>query len=214
MNDSEHNKNPRQLWLSLNQVAQQLGIHPTTLRRWADNGDIPVMLTPGGHRRFAVSDIERFAEERHRVRVISGLEKVWADHALTQTRKEIVNHQDQHWLAVFNEKDRERKRQLGRQLLGLMLQYVSMSEGGEDILQEARTIGRTHAENALSLGLPLIDALQAMLFFRDTLVEVAIHLPEVARVRPEANLRLLRRVNTILNTVQLAIADAYDKARP
>jgi len=50
-----------------------------------------------------------------------------------------------------------------------------------------------------------------MLFFRDTLVEVAIHLPEVAHVRPEANTRLLRRINTLLNVVQLAMADVYDQ---
>ena len=209
--DTKHN--PEQLWLGLKQAAQQLGVHPTTLRRWADNGEIPVMLTPGGHRRFAVLDIERFTEERRRLRVISGLEKVWADQALTQTRKEIISHRDEHWLAVFDEKDREHKRQLGRRLMGLMLQYISMAEGGDDILQEARAIGRTHAENALSLGLPLVEALQAMLFFRDTLVEVAVHLPEVVHVRPEANTRLLRRINTLLNAVQLAIADMYDRAR-
>jgi len=209
--DDQHN--PEQLWLALKHAAQQLGVHPTTLRRWADAGDIPVMLTPGGHRRFAVSDIERFAEERRRLRAISGLEKIWADQALTQARKEIISHRDEHWLAVFDEKDREHKRQLGRRLMGLMLQYISLSEGGDDILQEARAIGRDHAENALALGLPLVEALQAMLFFRDTLVEVAFHLPEVAHVRPEANTRLLRRINTLLNAVQLAMADVYDQAK-
>jgi excisionase family DNA binding protein len=205
--------NPEQLWLGLRQAAQQLGVHPTTLRRWADNGEIPVMLTPGGHRRFAVLDIERFAEERRRLRVASSLEQLWADQALAQARKEIISHRDEHWLAVFDEKDREHKRQLGRRLMGLMLQYISLSEGGDDILQEARTIGRAHAENALSLGLPLVEALQAMLFFRDTLVEAAVHLPEVAHVRPEANTRLLRRINTLLNSVQLAIADVYDQSK-
>ena len=209
--DTKHNL--EQLWLGLKQAAQQLGVHPTTLRRWADHGEIPVMLTPGGHRRFAMLDIERFVEERRRLRVISGLEKVWADQALTQTRKEIISHRDEHWLAVFDEKDREHKRQLGRRLMGLMLQYISLSEGGDELLREAQAIGREHAENALSLKLPLVEALQAMLFFRDTLVEVAIHLPEVAHVRPEANTRLLRRINTLLNAVQLAIADMYDRAR-
>ena len=38
-------------WLSLKAASKKLNVHPTTLRRWADNGDIPVMLTPGGHRR-------------------------------------------------------------------------------------------------------------------------------------------------------------------
>ncbi|MCB9434622.1 MAG: helix-turn-helix domain-containing protein, partial [Ardenticatenaceae bacterium] len=52
-------------WLPLKQAASLLDVHPTTLRRWADSGDIPVLLTPGGHRRFALSDIQAFTE-RHR----------------------------------------------------------------------------------------------------------------------------------------------------
>ena len=53
-----------QTWLPLSLAAARLNVHPTTLRRWADNGDIPFLLTPGGHRRFAVSDIEEFASSQ------------------------------------------------------------------------------------------------------------------------------------------------------
>ena len=200
-------------WLPLKQAAERLGIHPITLRRWADNGELPTLLTPGGHRRFAVADLDRFAEEHRRLKTITGLERIWAEQALIQTRKEIVDHPNVPWLAAFNEEDRERKRALGRRLMGLMLQYVSLSEGGDDILEEARSIGREHAENALGLRLPLVEAITAMLFFRDTMVEVAIQLPEVAHVRPEANTKLLRRINLLLNAVQLAIAETYDNAK-
>ena len=70
-------------WLPLKQAADRLGVHSTTLRRWADNGDIPVMLTPGGHRRFTVADIERFAEEHRRLKMVAGLEQIWAEARLT-----------------------------------------------------------------------------------------------------------------------------------
>lgn len=200
-------------WLSLKQASDRLGVHPTTLRRWADNGEIPVMLTPGGHRRFASVDVERFAEEHRRLRMMVGLEQMWAEHAIKKTRQEIVSHQGAHWLALFSEDDREHKRQMGRKLMGLMLQYISSNDGGGDILEEARAVGRAHAENALSVGMPLVDAIQAMLFFRDTMVEVAIQLPEVAHLRPEANTRLLRRINALLNAVQLAMAETFDEAR-
>ncbi|MGQ0604074.1 MAG: helix-turn-helix domain-containing protein [Anaerolineales bacterium] len=209
--DNKHNGEPS--WLSLRQAAKQLGVHPTTLRRWADTGEIPVMLTPGGHRRFAVADVERFTEERRRLRLISGLEQAWMEQALVQTRKEIAIRRDEHWLSIFDEKDREYKRQLGQRLLGVMLQFISLNEGGDNFLREAQAIGCEHAENGLKLGLPLVETLRAMLFFRDTLVEAAIHLPEVTHVRPEANLRLTRRINILLNAVQLAIADTYDQAK-
>jgi len=200
-------------WLSLPQAARHLRIHPTTLRRWADNGDIPVMVTPGGHRRFATSALKRFIEARQQLRLTTGLEQIWADKALLQTRQGISSQQDEPWLAAFNEKDRELKRELGRRLMGIMLQYVALNHGGEALLLEAQRIGQMHAEQSLRIGQPLVDALQAMLFFRDTLVEVAIQMPVAARVRPETNLRLLRRINILLNSVQLAIAAAYDQSQ-
>jgi len=200
-------------WLGLGRAARWLGVHPITLRRWADQGQIAVMLTAGGHRRFALDDLQRFAAERKQQRLTSGLEQSWAEQALQHTRREIGGRGDQAWLAAFGEADRQQNRELGRRLMGVMLQYVSLNEGGQDLLAEAVTIGGAYAENARALGLSLVEALQAMLFFRDTLVEAAVQMPEAARTRPEANVRLVRRINGLLNAVQLAIADIYEQAK-
>ena len=198
------------IWLTIGQAAEMLGVHPTTLRRWADDGDIPIMITPGGHRRFSVKDIDRFKEQRHRLRVVAGLEQLWAEHALTRARAEGVTHQEEELLSPFDEQEREHKRLMGRRLMGLLLQYVSIAEGGEGILEEAREIGREHAENALGLGLPTSDALRVSMFFRDAVLEAALDLPEKAHVHTGANLELVRRINTLLNVVQLAITERYD----
>lgn len=196
-------------WLPLGRAAEQLNVHPTTLRRWADNGDIPVMLTPGGHRRFASSDLARFADERRRIRRVQDLGEVWADRALSETRRELVVHQDDHWLVGIDDQARDRHRSLGRQLMGLTLRYLS-EENGAHLLQQAHDIGRQYAELSMQSAMPLSEALRAAIFFRDTLVETALNLPDNIHVRPEANLRLLRRINTLLNTVHLAIAEEYD----
>jgi excisionase family DNA binding protein len=29
-------------WLSLSEIATELGVHPSTVRNWADQGDLPV----------------------------------------------------------------------------------------------------------------------------------------------------------------------------
>ncbi len=197
-------------WLTLSQAAQELGVHITTLRRWADNGDIPVMLTPGGHRRFAASDIVRFARER-RSQSADNLDVAFADKALIQARQEIVVQQNQTWIRSFDDEARLRYRILGRQLLGLTLQYLSDENGGA-IVAEAAHIGRQYGEIGLQNNLPLTEALEASMFFRDMIMETALQLPENTRIRPEANVRLLRRVNKLLNTVQLAIAEVYDAA--
>ncbi len=195
-------------WLSLTAASKKLNVHPTTLRRWADNGDIPVMLTPGGHRRFSSIDIEQFAQNRHGLRRVSGIEQVWADRALTATRQEIVSHK-MPWLESIDEESRQRSRVVGRQLMALTLQYIS--NGDDDrILDEARNLGYEYGKNCQQIGMPLTDALQASMFFRDTMIETALTLPENVNIRPEANVRLLRRINTLLNTVHLAVAEVYD----
>lgn len=199
----------RETWLPLGEAAARLNVHPSTLRRWADNGEIPILLTPGGHRRFATADLDRFAQE-HRVAQDGPIEEMWAGEALTQARHELVVHRDDQWLAAYDERARQRHRELGMQLMGLTMRFLADEEASERCLEEARAIGREYGRIAQAMGQSLSAALRASIFFRDTLVETAIHLPESAHVRPAASRHLLHRINALLNTVHLAIAEVYD----
>jgi excisionase family DNA binding protein len=51
-------------WLSLGPASRLLGIDPDTLRRWADQGRVASWTTPGGHRRFDRSALERLVAAR------------------------------------------------------------------------------------------------------------------------------------------------------
>ncbi|MFO7539028.1 MAG: helix-turn-helix domain-containing protein [Chloroflexota bacterium] len=199
---------PSSTWLTLAQAAQQLDIHPTTLRRWADNGDIPVMRTPGGHRRFAATDVANLASRQYG-RFPSNLHQLWAEQALAHTRQEL-SVQDDSWLAVGDNKLRQRHRQLGRELMALTLQYISAPEENDHLLAQARHVGQQYGQMAQQSGLVLTEALQAALFFRDTLLEAAFTLPEDVHIQPQTNMRLIQRINHLLNTVHLAIAACYD----
>jgi excisionase family DNA binding protein len=197
-------------WMTLSQAAKFLNIHPTTLRRWADNGDILFMLTPGGHRRFSSTDIQDFADGRRQIRRTQGVEEIWAERALVETRQQIAAKQDRPWLANYDTARREEHRVLGRQLMGLTLQYISNPDNNGNILEQARVIGLAYGRLAREEKLPLTDALQAAMFFRDMLIEVALQLPEETRIQPQANVQLMRRINKLLNTVNLAIAEIYE----
>ena len=50
--------------LSLGPASKMLGIHPDTLRRWADEGRIETFLSLGGHRRFDRRELERVRSSR------------------------------------------------------------------------------------------------------------------------------------------------------
>ena len=196
-------------WLTLAQAARELNVHPTTLRRWANNGDIPVMLTPGGHRRFAASDVARFAEERHVVRPAGGIGRIWATDALERTRRRMMDHRAPDWMSRFDAKAREQHRVIGHRLMELILQYVS-EDNGDTLLDEARGIGCEYAKNALRLGLTMKLALEASMFFRDALMGSTMELPDKVKIRSEDKMRLLGRINKLLNVVQLTVAEEYD----
>ncbi len=199
-------------WLGLNEAAKRLGIHPTTLRRWADTGEIPVMITPGGHRRFDASQLDRFATEHQRLRIVVGIEQVLAERILAQTRQELDNRRGEPWMSVYDDAQREHKRLLGRQLMTILLQYISLKEGGAELLEKARAIGHEHAESSLNLEMPLMDTLKVVLFFRDMIFEVVMQLPEIAQSKAETNAPLFRRISTLLSVIELAVAETYDRA--
>jgi putative resolvase len=47
--------------LKLSEAAKQLGVHPVTLRRWANEGKIKIAgKTPGGQRLFDLKEISEF----------------------------------------------------------------------------------------------------------------------------------------------------------
>jgi len=54
--DSETSLDPDDL-LHSGEAARILQVSVETLRRWSNNGALPVILTPGGQRRFRRSDV-------------------------------------------------------------------------------------------------------------------------------------------------------------
>ena len=59
MTDSDSEK-----LLTPNDVAELLHVSPTTVRFWAQKGDLKALTTPGGHRRFKHEFVEEFAQSR------------------------------------------------------------------------------------------------------------------------------------------------------
>lgn len=47
--------------LTVGQAARRLGVHPTTLRSWADRGIVKVVRLPTGARRFDPEEVARVA---------------------------------------------------------------------------------------------------------------------------------------------------------
>ncbi len=202
-----------QSFLSLSAASKLLGVHSSTLRRWADSGAVPVYITPGGHRRFARSDIEALAQRKSQLGQPVG--NAWMSKALTQTRNDLAQPGNPPaWMLRISEDERQAWRRIGQQLMGVVLRYINSNDPAEDkeLLDEATIIGQAYAHAARRNNMPLTATLEAALFFRDSLVEAAMDLPDQAHMHPEASARLLRRISRIANIVQIAVAKGFEEA--
>jgi excisionase family DNA binding protein len=52
--------------VGISEAARILAVHVNSLRAWSDDGRIATLWTPGGHRRFEVSEVQRFRESMRR----------------------------------------------------------------------------------------------------------------------------------------------------
>ena len=51
-----------QRFLNVSEAADFLGVSAASLRKWSDEGLVPVYRTPGGQRRFEAGDLEAFLD--------------------------------------------------------------------------------------------------------------------------------------------------------
>lgn len=52
------------LFMTTSQVAELLSVHPSTVKRWCNDGDLAVDKTDGGHRRIHLRDVLKLADTR------------------------------------------------------------------------------------------------------------------------------------------------------
>ncbi len=209
--------------LTVKQAADVIGVHIDTIRRWTDEGRLPETRTPGGHRRIprdAAEAMRETASKGGKQPLAGGLpetdnpaDRAWAQHAVVHTRYEL-SATPSNWSDALTDADKQQSRENGRRLMGLLLQYVSGTTDDATLWPEVGRLTRNYARKLKSRGVPFTDALKATHFFRDVLSESTAYYPHLSEQPVTDQVALVRKVNTFTNEVQLAIADAYDRALP
>ncbi|MFQ5860590.1 MAG: MerR family transcriptional regulator [Dehalococcoidia bacterium] len=167
-------KNPstagRRRWLSLSAASRILEVNAATLRDWADSGFLRVFRTPGGHRRFLSEDVygllgqgQARPETRRRHEEI----------ILRRIRRHLHTGRAsrQPWLQDIEVDGRSRMRFLGRRLLSLFTQFSTGKGRKQELLAEARLLGESYGEEMVRRRLPLSEAMEAFIFFRNSILD-------------------------------------------
>lgn len=198
----------REDWLSLSGAAGMLGVHPSTVRLWSDKGAFPVHRTSGGHRRYLRSEVElwmKTSSEKHVMEPANAMQS-----AIGQMRMQIAEGrlEAEPWYQKLDEAARMQYRLSGMTLVRGLMNYLS-SEGA-DASSEAYALGYDYASRARRYGLSSVDATQAFLFFRNTLLEALVNAYEEARVPPGlAWGKMLNKIHTFTDQILIDLLQTY-----
>lgn len=199
-------------WLSLREAAELLGMHPATVRLWADRNELPSRRTNGGHRRFRRADIEARLRQ----------DAEWRPHPAAQLLVQSVlgrvrfaftdgTLNDHPWAQHFDETAREAYRKLGRRVLELLLRAVSDGSVSESLRAEATQLGVEYGTITCRSNVPVADAVRAFLYFHSLIDESVLQIVEVRGARDHQDIpwaESLRQIQALTNEILPALIEA------
>ena len=198
-------------WISLRHAAELLGVHPATVRIWADNGDLPSRRTPGGHRRFRKADVLRHSESTGEVEPLEV--QLIIQNALGHTRMQVGGGTLTHmgWYENLSDATRNSLRQEGMHTMENLRKYLAAGAPDEQ-LATAITIGKNYAMLLSKEELKLPDAVRGFFYFSDFVVNSVLNWSEITPARNSASdwSHLLRQVNTFINSILISIIEYYE----
>jgi excisionase family DNA binding protein len=194
-------------WVSLSEAAKILGVHPATVRNWADQGHLPSQRTPGGHRRFRVADLESWANAQQSSAALEA--EVLVQSALGRVRFEIAERHfaEASWYRQLDAQARQALGAYGRRLMEVMQRYLSSPS--EQALIEARELGLKYGQTIRSQNLRLSEAVEGFFAFTDLILDAMMRVIEIGRPTTE-RADAVRKVYALTREIIFALIDAYE----
>ena len=204
------NRSESSEWVGLRRAAEILGVHPATVRNWADSGKLPYRRTAGKHRRFNVNDLSEYVDAQGDIQPIEL--QVIIQNALGQTRMQVGSErlETAPWYRAMSEEGKQHLREQGRRVLEAIRRYVAA--GAPDAnLATAITLGKDYAVYLIADGLTLPQAMRGFYFFSDFVLNSILTWSELSPPKSSSEWStLLRQVNTYMNAIQLSIVEYYE----
>jgi excisionase family DNA binding protein len=195
-------------WLSLSETAEILGVHPSTVRNWSNQGVFPVHRTQGGHRRYLRNEIEVWMQT-HKTEGSNEFHRI-TQNTLKNTRFQIGEGglNEEAWYLKLDEEAREQYRQSGRAMLQGMLNFINNETSAQ---AEAETLGYEYALRGWRYGLNSVDATHAFLFFRQVLMESLLFVFETTAVHSATTWsEMYHKITTFTDNILITMLETYE----
>lgn len=194
------------IWLELNEAADYLGVHISTLRRWTDDSKLPCFRTPGGHRRFRTSDLDAFVASQQQGKrspaLMFKLAEPIADKLVGQSgvRQEA-------WYGRLDQVQRTAMRADGARIMAVLMQYATRSSGGEAFLNEGERLMAHYAQVCRAVGLSTVEMVRGFTLMRRSVTDSLYHAGLLAGPPDAETWRLYQRTNHFLDAILLTMIE-------
>jgi len=195
--------------ISISEASQILGVSEATLRQWTDEGKIRAFITPGGHRRFSRAEIRQFMGLQQRVHGIKDLVAELEGAATLHHEIARANFSNTAWYGRLSKESQKRLAQYGRQLLNLVISYITEPSKREETIKLVHNTGSDFGEELAKQGLSLVDSLEAFILHRDPVVNSVTHLLKRREALNERAVEAIPLVTHIMDEALVSLVAAH-----
>ena len=197
--------------VSISEASRTLGVNEATLRLWTDEGRIRAFVTPGGHRRYSKSDLRRFTGLQGKVHSMKDLRTEMEEAAGLQHQIAEAAFPATIWHDKLSQESRQKLAGYGRQMLNVILEYITQPGKNDETIRLAREVGRDFGSELVSLGIPLSDAVEAFLLHRAPFVNAITNLMKRREMLSERAIEAVPMVTRVMDEALLALVAVYQK---
>lgn len=197
-------------WLSINAACEILGVDKSTLRRWSDNGRVPVFRTPGGHRRYSEDDLHAFLSgklvEQHQVsrRELAAMTR--DEFARRQFLPEIDRHMGESLsddCAADLSATRDR-------MIDMSIRYASGRGDPDVLLATAHDLARDYGRCTAKAQLETSEAVASFLRFRRPMLDALGRYVEKQNLPVRRSCRMIGKLNGYLDVMLTTLVEAHE----
>lgn len=181
-------------------------MNESTVRRWADAGEVQMFRTPGGHRRFDEGDLVALVERGAR-RPAREMESA----TVSRIRRQLHSRDGEpDWYRETGEDERDALRPLGRRLVQIVDEYLGRRGDRPALEREVAEIGAAYGKELLRRQMPLAQAVEAFTFFRRALDQTAKQLATRNRMSADEAAVAREQIALLADRVLLSLTALYD----
>lgn len=206
----------RDRWITLGAASELLGVSESTIRRWADAGEIRSYRTSGGHRRILEEDLKGIVASTQAASSARDSNRI-SDLAMARVKRRLhPRGRTAHMAGLegLSPDTLDRLRLLGRQVVDLFARFISGDLRKERAIEDVRSIGREYGRTLVSERMGLTTAVSTFNSLRRTLDETASQIASEAGLSTEEAVEAIENILELADVMLEGMASVYETASP